>query len=154
MDQMDQMEQSIQEGDFDSVSVQAIKADIDSLSPMTAGSSYHKNCDIRDLAEEAGGQDSWSCPISNDISLNENISSEEEVPDEEDDDEDDSKDESMDSDSDVPLDDIDNMLEEGFETHPTTSDGNKRKRKLDEMRLKLSTPHEERKKIVLKSMRP
>ena len=95
--------------------------------------------------------------VPTDTTLNEDITSDEEVMAEEDDDDDeeDSKDESMDSDSDIPVDDIDNMLEEGLDSYNSlsgdTSNGNKRKRKLDEMKLQLNAPHEERKKVVLKS---
>ena len=134
----------------DELLTEATQPETDSPSPTTDVKS-----EFGDFAEDIGDQNSSSGPIGNEISMNEDITSDEEVPDEEDDDDDDdddSKDESMDSDSDIPLDDIDNMLEEGIETTPTAIDGKRRKRKLDEMRLKLSTPHEERKKIVLKSM--
>jgi hypothetical protein len=97
---------------------------------------------------------------SNDSSDGELLNDEEE--DEEEEDMDESKDESIDSDSDIPIDDIDHMLEEGLQTYQLTNSHNKdhknnnnnnnsnrRKRKFDE--IKLNPPHEERKKIVLKS---
>ena len=65
------------------------------------------------------------------------------------DDYDESEDESGSSDSDnnIPVDDIDDMLEEGLANYNSI-----KKRKFDEADLKTNPPHEERKKIVLKSM--
>jgi hypothetical protein len=113
---------------------------------------------------EVSVSNSNETPITSDIKLedNEDISSEEDMPpeeeeDEDDDEEDDYKEDSMDSDSDIPVDDIDNMLEEGMDAYqrPAVNSGSNesmsRKRKFDEMKLKLNAPHEERKKIVLKS---
>lgn len=68
-------------------------------------------------------------------------------------DENEKREEYIDSDSDIPLDDIDSMLEEGLDSYKNNSseaNANVRgkKRKAD---TQVSPPHEERKKIVLKS---
>ncbi|CAG2160726.1 unnamed protein product [Oppiella nova] len=130
--------------------------------PITSDIKLEDNEDIssdEDMPPEE--EEDEDDPIMRFQSDNEDISSDEDMPpeeeeDEDDDEEDDYKEDSMDSDSDIPVDDIDNMLEEGMDAYqrPAVNSGSNesmsRKRKFDEMKLKLNAPHEERKKIVLK----